>query len=79
MQTTIRMEDELLRLAKAAAAEAGESLTAFIEAAVRRQLDARRSAATADRPSIPVFAGTGLLPGVDLDDSSALLEIMERE
>jgi hypothetical protein len=28
---------------------------------------------------LPVFAGSGLLPGVDLDDSSELLELMERE
>ena len=70
------MEDDLLRLAKAAAAEAGESLTAFIEAAVRYQLAIREAAAHTDL-DLPVFSGTGLKPGVDLDDSAALLDLME--
>lgn len=70
------MEDELLRRAKAMAADAGESLTQFIEAAVRYQL-ALRETATQDAPDLPIFTGTGLLPGVDLDDSAALLGLME--
>jgi hypothetical protein len=70
------MEDELLRRAKAVAADAGESLTQFIETAVRYQLSLREAAA-GDHLDIPVFAGTGLLPGVDLDDSAALLDLME--
>ena len=70
------MEDELLRRAKAMAADAGESLTQFIEAAVRYQL-ALREAATEEAAELPIFVGTGLLPGVDLDDSAALLDLME--
>lgn len=76
MRTTIRMEDELLRRAKAVAADAGESLTAFIETAVRYQLAIRETVAD-NELAIPVFSGTGLLPGVDLDDSRALLDLME--
>jgi hypothetical protein len=78
MQTTLRMDDELLRKAKAVAAEEGESLTAFIEGALRQRLEAREHAADARRPPIPVASGSGgLLPGVDLDDSASLLDIME--
>lgn len=78
MQTTLRMDDELLKRAKAIAAEEGESLTAFIEGAIRRRLEAREQAALADRPPIPVSAGSGgLQPGVDVDDTSSLLDIME--
>jgi len=78
MQTTLRMDDGLLRRAKAVAAEEGESLTAFIEGALRQRLQARERAATATRPEIPVAAGSGgLLPGVDLDDSAALADLME--
>lgn len=78
MQTTLRMDDELLRRAKAAAAEEGESLTAFIEGAIRRRLEARDRAAEADRPPIPVEAGSGgLQAGVDLDDTSSLIDLME--
>lgn len=28
-------------------------------------------------PKFPTFRGTGLRPGVDLDDSAALLDLME--
>jgi hypothetical protein len=77
MRTTIRMDEDLLAAVKAEAAACGETLTAFIEEAVRRQLDARRSLADSPGPEIPVFAGDGLLPGVDLDDSAALLNLME--
>ena len=67
-----------MRQAKALAAEEGESLTAFIEEAVRRRLNARVVALTAERPQIPTFAGGGgLLPGVDLDDSASLIDVME--
>jgi len=79
MRTTIRMDDDLLRAAKAAAAASDQSLTAFIEDSVRRQLTARREAVAAPPRWLPVFAGDGLLPGVDLDDSAALLDLMERE
>ena len=77
MRTTIRMDDDLLTAVKAEAAARGETLTAFIEEAVRRQLAARRAIADSPAPELPVFAGDGLLPGVDLDDSAALLNLME--
>jgi hypothetical protein len=79
MRTTIRMDDELLKAAKAAAAASDQSLTAFIEESVRRQLAMRHDAASASPPSIPVFAGDGLLPGVDVNDSAALLDLIDRE
>ena len=78
MQTTLRMNDDLIKRAKALAAVDGQSLTAFIEDAIRRRLEARQRAITAERPSLPTFAGGGgLLPGVDLDDSSSLTDVME--
>ena len=77
MRTTIRMDDDLLTAVKAEAAAGGETLTAFVEEAVRRQLAARRAIADSPTPELPVFAGDGLLPGVDLDDSAALLNLME--
>jgi predicted transcriptional regulator len=75
MRTTIRIEDELFRRAKAAAADNGESLTAFIETAIRYQLSLGESVTDAVS-ALPVFAGDGLRPGVDLDDSSDLLDLM---
>jgi ribosomal protein S9 len=40
MQTTLRMDDELFRKAKARAAVSGQSLTEFLEEAVRARLQA---------------------------------------
>ncbi len=77
MRTTIRLNDHLLREAKARAARAGRSLNEFIE-------DAVRSAVLNDRqPSghahdIPVFrGGRGLRPGVDLDSNAALMDLLD--
>jgi hypothetical protein len=74
MRTTIRLDDLLLRQAKATAATQGRSLNDFIVDAVRAAV-ARR--AVRDRVPLPSFKGAGLQYGVDLDDSSALLDIME--
>jgi hypothetical protein len=76
MRTTIRLDDQLLSEAKQLAARTGRSLTAVIEDALREMLS--RQARVAERPPVrlTVVSGKGLLPGVDLDDSAALLELM---
>ena len=80
MRTTVRIDDTLLADAKKLAADTGRSLTAVIEDALRETLS-RRPAVPASRgkPSLPVFKGRGLRPGVDLDSSAALLEAMEEQ
>jgi hypothetical protein len=75
MRTTVRLDDSLLRSAKATAAERGVSLNQFIEDAVRAALRSFRVPGA--RTPLPTFAGAGLQPGVDLDDTSALLDLME--
>lgn len=79
MRTTIRLDDRLLRDLKKHAAARGRTLTAVIEDAVRQFL--ARTAAGESRPKalsfrVITFKG-GLRPGVDLDDSAALLDVME--
>ena len=37
----------------------------------------RAEGGAAEAPRLPTFTGRGLQPGVDLDDSAALLELME--
>ena len=77
MRTTIRIDDAILRDAKARAARAGRSLNEFIEDAVRVALLAE--AESPAPPPIPSFSGgRGLLPGVSLDNGSALLDVMEQ-
>ncbi len=77
MRTTIRLDDALLREAKAKAARAGRTLNDFIADAVRLAVRASlRSAAAA--PDIPVFkGGRGVRAGVNLDSNAALLDRME--
>jgi len=76
MRTTIRLDDRLLAEAKQAAARTGRTLTAVIEDALRQALAAGKSK---KRPpaKLPTSGKGGLQPGVDLDDSAALLALME--
>jgi len=77
MRTTIRLDETLLREAKAHAAHTGRTLTSVIEDALRASL--QRPYVRPARP-IPVFRPqdrAGLQPGVDLSDSAALLDLME--
>jgi hypothetical protein len=76
MRTTVRLDDDLLARAKRAAAERGTTLTALIEDALRRALSPEL-APRAGRVVLPTFRGDGLRPGVDLDDSASLLDLMD--
>ena len=76
MRTTIRLDETLLRRAKSMAAASGRSLNDFIADAVRAAVTPRTSRSSA--PTLPVFKGGHLLPGVDLDDSASLLDLMDR-
>lgn len=78
MRTTVRLDEALLEQAKREASRRGETLTALIEKGLRLVLAQRRSAPPRPRVKLPVCrASGGVLPGVDLNDSAALLDIME--
>jgi hypothetical protein len=77
MRTTIRLDDALLSEAKKVAAERGSTLTAVIETALRQSFAIRRTAGKRGRVHLPSSGKGGLRPGVDLDDSAALLDMME--
>ena len=77
MRTTVRLDERLLREAKAVAAQERRTLTAVIDDALRQFL-ARRSNPRKRVPAkLITFGSGGLRPGVDLDDSAALIDIME--
>lgn len=73
MRTTIRLDDALLRRAKATAAMSGRTLNDLIADALRASL----TDAATTLPVLPTDGGGGLLPGVNLDDNSALLDLMD--
>lgn len=78
MRTTVRLDDMLFRQAKKLAAETGRSLTAVIEDALREVVGRRSASSTRkEKIALPTFKGRGLRPGVDLDNSAALLDAME--
>ena len=78
MRTTINLDDALLAEAKQVAARTGRTLTAVVEDALRQSLY-RRNPATRQAVELPVFGEGGTQPGVDLDDSAALLDLMEQD
>jgi hypothetical protein len=78
MRTTVRLHEPLLEEAKKYAAETGRTLTAVIEDALREKLARRKHTVKRSRVRLPTFSGGKLQPGVDLDDTSALLDLMER-
>jgi len=77
-RTTIRLNDHLLVEAKKLAASTRRTLTAVIEDALRAAL-ARHGepGQKRRRTKLTTFKGKGLQPGVDLDDTAALLDRME--
>jgi hypothetical protein len=77
MRTIIRLDDDLLTEAKLYAARSGKTLTAAIEDALREALARPQQAARREPVRLTTVAGHGLQPNVDLDDSAALLGLME--
>jgi hypothetical protein len=78
LRTTIRLEDSLLEQAKREAARRGGTVTALIEEGLRVILASSKTPHEPRRVKLPVCrAGGGTLPGIDLNDSSDLLDRME--
>jgi hypothetical protein len=78
MRTTIRLDDYLLEEARTVAAASGRTLTELIEDALREALARRRRGAGRARLALRTFNGNGPRPGVELDHSAALLDLMDR-
>ena len=72
------MDDQLLMEAKQRAAQTGRTLQAVIEDALREALARPDTPPKQSRVRLKTFKGRGLQPGVDLDDSASLLDLMEQ-
>lgn len=76
MRVTLNIDDELYRRIKRRKADTGQTITSLVHDAVRMYF-----ARCVDEPKpdteLPVFHGTGVLPGIDLYSNSSLLDAME--
>lgn len=78
MRTTVRLDDALLEQAQREARRRGQTLTSLLAEGLRQVLARGTAAPKRHAVALPVCkAGGGTLPGVDLDDSAALLDLME--
>lgn len=78
MRTTVDVQEDLLREAKARAARSGRTLGQVVDDALRALFQRGEEAERRGRVTLPTFRGAGLQPGIDLDDSASLLDMMER-
>ena len=77
-RTTLTIEDSLLAEFKQLAARSHRSLSGVIQDALREALAARQTHGPLAPVDLPVFrGGSGLQPGVDLDSTAALLDLMD--
>lgn len=75
MRTTIRIDDEVYRRVKQVADESDRTIGQVIEDAI--QLAFRSAPAHTQVAPLPVYGGTGVMPGVDLLSNRSVTEIME--
>jgi len=78
MRTTVRLDEALLERARAEAAKRKTTLTSLIEEGL--ELVLRRPMKRSGRRPVTLpecRAGGGTLPGVDLNDTSSLLDRMD--
>lgn len=79
MRTTLVLDDALYEKIRRIAAERGATLTAVTEDLLRAGMAARSASRKAERPVLPVFRGTGVAAGVDLDRTGSLIASEDEE
>lgn len=62
---------------KKLAAASRSTVTALIEDMLREGLARRRHTKRAERVTLPTYGKLGPLPGVDIDDTASMLDLME--
>jgi hypothetical protein len=77
MQTTLRLDEQLLGAARREALARGQSLNSFIAGALRQEINPARRRAKPRSVRLVTFRGHGLQSGVNLDDSRALLDRLD--
>ena len=78
MRTTVRLSDELLARTKQEARRRGETLTSLLERGLRLAMSGSHKRPRAVRVRLPTSKATGgVLPGVNLDNTSSLLDRLD--
>lgn len=77
MRTTVRLEDDILRRAKQRAASSSTTLTGVIREALQAYLARPADSADPCPVDLPVSGSGGTLPGIDLDDTASLYDVMD--
>ena len=77
MRTTVRLDDDLLKVAKVRAAQQGITLTQLIDESLRERLATRSRPKKAGPFRLPSYGRRGTRPGVDLDDNRAVRDLMD--
>ena len=75
MRTTLNIDEQILKIAKHRAMEQGVTLTQVVENALRDAIF-KKEGGTEEIQLITVN-GPGVKPGIDLDHTSSLLDIMD--
>jgi hypothetical protein len=77
MRTTLTIDDHLLSEAKAVAARTHRSIGSVFEDALRQMLARADGPPSATGPvSLPTDGGSGLQPGVDLENKDQIAELL---
>jgi len=77
MRTTFNLPDALLTQIKKLAATSRTTIIALIEDALREALARRRRTRRHERVTLRTYGKQGLLPGVNIDDTASMLNLME--
>jgi hypothetical protein len=73
------MNEALRRRAMVRASREGKTFTQIVEEAVARFLSTESRPARRKAPTLPATKGSGLQPGVKLEDNSATLDLMDSD
>ena len=77
METTLTIDDAILRELREEAARRGTTMSALVEAGVRRILSERPATEADEPPPLPTWNSGGAL--VDVADREALYEVIDAE
>jgi hypothetical protein len=77
MRTTIRIDDEVYRRVKQIADRSNRTIGQVIEDAI--QLALRPTPNDESVADLPVYGGSGVMPGVDLTSNRSIAEAMDED